>query len=267
MRGRGELADNWSAGFRQFVVHWGVASSDRSLPYAARLRSFRVGFRDSSRRAGGDRPNTSPAGARDLIPVFAKIAAALGDRRTSSTLVNPWSIAGLKRVEVRNASVLASLWAPATGGATAVAFLDSFLRRVTPVSNLPTTEQLARPYVVRTEHCAAGTTSERVDITIEGVDFVLGIEVKIDAKEGPDQLERYARAVASWGRARNVESAVVLLAPFRPSIPGISHARWEDVIFAARSVLPRKRGDYGLTHHLIRSFADHAAHFRKRAGK
>lgn len=133
-------------------------------------------------------PHTHP---HRLARVFAAFAAPLESHR-ERLRHNPWNMARLGRYEVRNAAVLAQLWDPVLSGPSARRFLRSYLARLAdPAGQLPTPDQLARPFRIRTEHCPTGNRSERVDITIEGEDFLLGIDVKIDAGEGHEQLVRY----------------------------------------------------------------------------
>jgi hypothetical protein len=196
-----------------------------------------------------------------LEATFTALGQPLVRARAAGLIINPWSVAGLKRVEVRHAATLAALWRPALGGSAAMTFLDAFLRRLVPIKNpLPSRSQLQRGYVVRTEHCPLGEASERVDLTIEGADFLLAIEVKIDAPEGKKQLQRYHGSITAWGQARGKPVTLIQLAPFAPPADsGVIAACWADVTAAARSSLPRRRHDYRFNDHLIDSFGRHVA--------
>jgi len=197
-----------------------------------------------------------------LAAIIAQLSPALARARQHGGEINVWQMAGLKRAEVRNAAVLAALWSSARMGDRAMIFLDGFLRRLRPADGLPLLEELRLGYVVRTEHCATGAATERVDITIEGQSFVVAIEVKIGAGEGPEQLARYRKSVEEWARTRGKRGAVVLLAPFQTSVPGIVQADWRDVVKAASATLPSKRTAYTHTDRLIDDFARHAAAFQ-----
>lgn len=249
------------AGLTGFVASWRAGTSDNNMEHRlARFFSDARPLLRARRRPHVERREIQP---EQLAECFLLLAPALAEVRSAGLIMNPWTVAGLKRAEVRNAAVLASLWAPAQGGAMATAFLDAFLRRIeTPDHLLPATAQLARGYAVRTEHCPVGEASERVDLTIEGVDFLLGIEVKIDAGEGERQLDRYVSSVERWSELSGKPASVIFLAPFPSPTLGVLSASWSDVIAAARAVLPRKQRDFGFNHHLVDSFARHAAQFR-----
>jgi hypothetical protein len=197
-----------------------------------------------------------------LISTLTALRPLLKKARQEGGEVNVWQMAGLKRVELRNAAVLAALWSPAEMGDRAANFLGEFLRRLTPNAGLPSGEELASHYVVRTEHCATGAATERVDITIEGRHFVLGLEIKIGAGEGPEQLTRYQKSVEEWAHSKGKRGAVVLLAPFRTIIPGIIQADWRDIVSAARATLPAKQSAFTHADRLIYDFARHAAAFQ-----
>lgn len=190
------------------------------------------------------------------------LAPRMAAARHLGSGVNVWQMAGLKRAEVRNTAALAALWSPTQIGDHASIFLNAFLRRIDQSQTLPSAHELAGHYVVRTEHCATGAVSERVDITIESQSFVLGIEVKIDAVEGPQQLQRYRHSVEDWARQRGKRGAVIYLAPVQTKVDGIINADWRDVIHAARSMLPSKQSDFLFAHRLIHDFACHALAFQ-----
>ncbi|MDF2603051.1 PD-(D/E)XK nuclease family protein [Sphingomonas sp.] len=179
--------------------------------------------------------------------------------RTSGAMINPWTVAGVGQKEVRNSAVLATLWSPQQCGTLGRAFLDAFCRRIDdPKGVLPTSEELSANYAVRTEHCPVGVMSERVDITIEGPSFVLGIEVKINAGEGPEQLRRYVSSVQRWARQRGgKKAAVVFLAPYPPSERAVLHATWRDLMVAGRNVLLLGEGTPTMHSFLLEAFVRH----------
>lgn len=260
------MENGWAEGLMKFVERVPKPEGWQSAVNPQRLLEFISLARPLLHAAPTAVERQSKGAAPDtgrLASALEALSPALMVARGAAGFANPWTLAGLGRFEVRNAAVLAALWSPSVAGYTAVRFLDAFLRRLPPDLGLPTQAELSKPYVVRTEHCAAGTATERVDITIEGEAFVLGVEVKIDAGEGPDQLGRYVATIAKWGRARSRRPSVVLLASFAPSRGDVFGATWADVVAAARSIMPRRRRDYRYTHHLIDSFALHAARFRK----
>ena len=200
-----------------------------------------------------------------LVRCLAAIRDPMQAVRASGAMINPWMLAELGRREVRNAAVLAGLWNPAMAGEAAVLFLDAFLRRVERANmiQLPDHAALSQGYVILTEDCAVGQASERIDLTIEGPDYLIGIEVKIDAGEGKAQLERYRTALAARATSRGPAGGgltpyLIFLAPRAPSIDGVPVASWRDVAEAARL----SGGDRATFFaQVLSAFADHVEHF------
>lgn len=200
-----------------------------------------------------------------LVDCLAQIRTSVQKVRASGAMINPWTLAGLGRKEVRNAAVLAGLWNPVMAGEAAIMFLSAFLRRVEAANDvrLPNFTALSRGYAILTEDCAAGQASERIDLTIEGPDYLIGIEIKIDAGEGKAQLERYHTALVARAKSRGLMAAgltshLIFLAPRQPSLVGVPVANWRDVANAARAAAGDSPTFFA---HLLVAFADHIEKF------
>ena len=190
------------------------------------------------------------------------IRGPLEDNRCRGNTINPWSIAGVRRKEVINSAILATFWSPRSCGVLARQYLDAFCRRLDdPEGILPTSAELSQPYSIRTEHCPVGEISERVDITIEGQTFVLGVEVKIDAAEGEGQLKRYDSSIKRWSEQRGKRPCVVFLASIEPSIPTVVKAGWPDIVAAGRHVLAESSGARTSHQFMLKSFITHCRQF------
>ncbi|MEA1071724.1 PD-(D/E)XK nuclease family protein [Sphingomonas sp. LY160] len=251
--------DNLPARLSTFVERW-QSTSDRD-PRVRSLEQFFHRFAAVRPRHQVRLKTRGPDLSR-LRRFIEDAAAPLENLRATGSNINPWAVAGLKRTEVRNAAVLASLLSPRLCGEQAVTLLDNFCRRLPdPAGILPSTTELRAGYSVRTEHCPVGERTERVDLTIEGRTFVLGIEVKIDANEGVEQLRRYIATLSRWGRQRGKRSVVVFLAPYPPSEPGVVAADWRDVAAAGRSIVPRLKPGANYHSHLLDGFVRHIANF------
>jgi hypothetical protein len=204
-----------------------------------------------------------------LEQTLSGIGEPLAAARADGNRLNPWVLAGLKRSEVRNAAVLASLWRSELSGMAASRFLNAFLRQVERRSGipLPSEAQLKSGYRVRTEHCLAGERSERIDLTVEGRDFIIGFEIKIDAAEGEAQLQRYADALAERSNVRRSSAFLIFLAPFphrglvaNSELVPIADANWHDLKCAADEI-SAAGGYYHFANDLVGSFAEHATTF------
>ena len=192
------------------------------------------------------------------------IAEPLRLARDAGILADPWVLAGLKRREVANAAVLAGLWSPTSGGKIATEFLSAFIERLRSRPGgeaLPDPAALGGGYLVRTEDRPMGEAADRIDITIEGQDFLVGIEVKIDAGLQPDQLGRYQAAIGRRAEGRSKQATVIFLSLRDTAHPKVVNAQWDDVAAAARAVASKKAMARDINHHLIERFGAHVARF------
>jgi hypothetical protein len=203
-----------------------------------RLLAFLERYRALAPRRAKPRRDGRLDGLDARLPiVIAAIATPIADARASGAFANLWTVAGLRRDEVRTASVLGwlldprgshgcgpafavALWSAARG--EALGFDLSKLRRAT------------------TEVCPLGDQSNRVDVALEGDDFLVFVEVKVDAGLQPDQLQRYAVAATNAAALRGKpHAAVVYLAPWKAPLPaGCVHVTWRDVARAIRKACP-----------------------------
>ena len=197
------------------------------------------------------------------------LRAPLAEAQAAGAFFNAWTAAGLKRDEVRNAAVLASLLDPRLCPETGPAFLGHLLQIAgcVPASVVPP-HDLRKGYTVRTEDCPLGGGENRVDISIEGRGFLLFIEVKIDAGEGNRQLDRYDMVLREKARLLGARPALIFLSPRAPAtLPnGAVHVTWGDLATAARRAARPARGAHlTVTEALLGQFATHAARYKGNA--
>jgi hypothetical protein len=234
-----------------------------------RLNSFLVAARPLLQVAQNEEavePKQPPPDVGKMGRFFEELKPLLASARKRGDFNNPWIIAGLKRDEVKNTAVLAGLWNPSAGGEMAVQFLNNFLeplRTKAPDGHeLPTLEQLQKHYSIGCEQCPLGDQSDRMDILIEGDEFLLCIEVKIDAILQPNQLQRYDAALQQRARGVSKKHSVVFLTVSKPSIQELAtHGTWKDVAAAARKTLSAKRSTWSFNQHLLEFFAQHVVKF------
>lgn len=111
-------------------------------------------------------------------------------------MTNVWKVAGIGSDELRNSKVLKWLldWRGDHGQKNAI--LQQFLHLLPePFKSLESNN-----YNTTAECCPLGQQESRVDIEIDADNFLLFIEIKVNASEGQDQLVRYrdiARAKAN----------------------------------------------------------------------
>lgn len=204
--------------------------------------------------------------AGSLSRTLEALRISLMIARRSGALTNVWATAGLKRDEVRNAAVLASLFNPLDAGDRAVPFLLAFLHEVEGAdrSRLPWAAELERGYSVQTEACPLGSIDDRVDLSVEGSTFLLLIEVKIDAAEGPAQLSRYDQILRRKAQALGKRPALIYLSPkpAREPPPDAFYADWSAVRRAARRTsVARPHSQRTFQDYLLAQFAEHVRNF------
>lgn len=210
-------------------------------------------------------PDTAPRPPKqfyalgDLQSAFQALKRPLAEAKAQGGLINPWALASLNRDEVRNAATLAGLWMPEFGGAASIRFAASYLTSAIP--QIDWSIELGFGYRVATEVCPLGEGADRVDLVIETQRQLIGIEVKIGAGLGADQLERYSLAIRRRADLQDLTPWVVLLAPFRTSLPAIASTSWRDIARAARAVGGEKANDRSFVQHLIASFGEHVQDF------
>lgn len=195
----------------------------------------------------------------DLQTALQALKGPLAEAKARGGLINPWALASLNRDEVRNAATLAGLWMPEFGGAASQEFAASYLS--TAIPQIDWSIELGDGYRVATEVCPLGEGADRVDLVIETLRHLIGIEVKIRAGLGPDQLERYSLAIRRRADLQHLKPWVVLLAPFRTSLPAIASTSWHDIARAARAVAGEKASERSFVQHLIASFGEHVQDF------
>ena len=123
--------------------------------------------------------------------------------------INVWQQAGLKRDEVRNTAVLA-WWLDCYGShALGNQLLKTMLSTLPISEKLPTLDEI-EDYWVRVESLPLGETENRIDIEIKGKNFLIFIEVKINAREGDKQLERYYNLLHEKADLYGLEKRVLI---------------------------------------------------------
>jgi hypothetical protein len=198
-----------------------------------------------------------------LDKFFSDLRDPLVAVRKAGLLCNPWEIASLRRDEVRNAKVLA--WLLDCRGSHG--FGSAVLSAILPKTFLAGLQQESLcDYRVRLESCPDGDRGNRVDIEIDGENFYLIIEVKIDAPEGKDQLNRYCQIAQAKHRGR--KWAVIYLTPQGNDLGSREHVvclSWRSVADAISSLIREYRkeasasytANYKFTQILADTFAGH----------
>ena len=118
--------------------------------------------------------------------------------------VNVWQIAGLKTDEVRHSKVLKWFLDCRGDHGQGNAILLHLLKELPLMEKYQT-----KRYFTTEECCPLGNQESRVDIEIDADEFLLFIEIKINATEGKDQLQRYIDIAQA--KAKNRDWLIVYL--------------------------------------------------------
>lgn len=235
----------------------------------ASLSSFVHRYSDLRARATAPMPSLRQlAPLPEFCKMFEYLNSACVAARHTENITNIWSIAGLKRDEVRTTAVLAWILNPRQSHGFGRKVLD---RLIADASNVYPSDNLDQLDLgdceVRTEFCAFGAADNRIDIAIVGINCVIFIEVKIDAPEGEQQLDRYNRIAAHRAAFANKKfSKVFYLTLHKPlKLPeGIVSLRWGDIARAVNSVTDSIEVRKSFSGRVLRQFAEHILHLTRR---
>lgn len=152
-----------------------------------------------------------PIDVTGLTTFIDELAQTIEASRRGSFGFDPWLVAGLRRDEVRNSSVLAWMLDPKGSHGQGLYPMWALLNAVSIHFNGGFPSHPGRYCRVRTEINPNGETADRVDIEVDAESCYIIIEVKIDAPEQAGQIERYCRQAAN--RPGNRPWAVIFLTP------------------------------------------------------
>lgn len=127
-------------------------------------------------------------------PVYQEIEM----QKQDGLMLNIWEAANLGRNEVRNSKTLRWFLDMHEDHGQKTLFLREFLKCLPE----PWCSISIGNYWATEECCPLGYETERVDIEIDAENFLLFIEVKIDAFEGNKQLERYYDTAVQKAKGR-----------------------------------------------------------------
>ena len=183
-----------------------------------------------------------------LAAMVERLRSALAEARSSGAFFNTWRMGGLGRRELANAGALRRLLDPRGDhglGAIPLEGLFDALAAVAPSCPRPTHLWHA---TVKVEYRPMDSVRDRVDLVVDHPDLLLFVEVKVDAVEGRDQLDRYVESAEQLARVtRRPAWRVAFLTPqaMRVTTPDVIELRWRSLAIALRQRLsePLNRSD------------------------
>ncbi|USI79077.1 PD-(D/E)XK nuclease family protein [Sphingopyxis sp. USTB-05] len=207
-----------------------------------------------------------PINSTAIARFFGEIGQPIADARSRGVFLNPWSMVRVDRLEVINSAVLTQFWDPRRSGSRAAAFLNAFFRRIERGRDchLPSKSELDMGYAITAEANPMAELSDRLDILIETKTQIVGIEIKIDAGEGVEQLARYRAALGRLAAISPGKQGWSLIYLTRTGAdPGeVVPASWRDISVSARHIAPVKAAEREFSDWLILAFADHVSTFQ-----
>lgn len=130
---------------------------------------------------------------------------SIDDVKTLGMYTNVWQVSSLRQDEVRNTKVLKWLLDCKGDHGQKNKILLDFLKLLPEKFH----KHKPRTYFTIDESCPLGEQSNRVDIEIDAPEFLLFVEVKINALEGKEQLKRYSEIAEA--KAKGKDKLVVYL--------------------------------------------------------
>ena len=247
-----------------------LAHKSLAHPSIDRLQTLLRNLKPLLKDAKATKLPTRPVVALDLSKLkalFLDLREQLLIVRKRGDLVDIWSIAGLKRNEVRNCAVLAWLLSPRGSHGQGHDILKAFLNLAAGQKRWVFDDADLARATVRTEHYPLADSQNRVDIVIDGPSFLAFVEVKIDASEGTEQLSRYMTAAQFKQSHQKDNGYLIYLSPKAPDQNSVlefsenfSHITWPEV---AKLLKSDKTKHVSKTHSqiVINGFGHHIQHF------
>lgn len=195
-----------------------------------------------------------------LVDFFAHARQPFEAITASGLLSNPWVMAGLRRDEVRNAAVLGWFLDPRGNHGYGGTILADLLARVSRILPGGFPVQASSGCLVSVEECPDGDRANRVDIQIDDQNFFLIMEVKIDALEQSEQIERYCNIAAARVASGRPWAVAFLTIDGRASKTAgdygerVAAVSWEQLASSFRQVA---RDAASVPRFLATSFANH----------
>lgn len=233
-------------------------SASQNADRAVRIAAFLSAFRSHSesrlevrlnrylakyRRLSDPAPVATPQLEATRFAATLTLLASHLERSPNRDGANIWATAGLGHDEVRTSRVLAWWLDPRAGHGLAERFAEALWDAAGAATFGFGLSGLRR---ATREICPLADAADRVDIALDGDDFLVLVEVKIWAGLQPDQLQRYVRAAERAAALRGVTNhATLYLAPRTTLLPEQCRwVGWDAAAAALESVAPLARNAF-----------------------
>lgn len=265
--------NNFAPDFEQFVHSWKKLNPE-PLTFNTRLRNFFSEWRllPKSEPAATETLSRKVPRSGDCKQLFQELRPAIEKYKRTGNYIDIWGVTGINRDELRNSRVLAWLLqhdgSHGQGKGLLCDLLSEMIERSKLSNKLPKPEQIDMPYRSQAESWT--DSKNRVDIEINGRNFLLIAEVKIDAPEGTNQILRYL--IQAKRLASNRPWAVLYLTTTGRRLRGDNNTKhdddiqdhlvelsWSDLAGIIQTYIWREKTAIRGTsaYHLLNTLADH----------
>lgn len=194
----------------------------------------------------------------DLSLFFDKLSMMYDSALKKGDMFNVFDVLSPKEDEVKNCKILR--WILDCNGSHGLGQrLANALFRKLEIDGI----NLDKIYRCSTEVCPLGNQENRVDIVLTSDEFVIYVEVKINANEGEEQISRYVKSISTQGMGK--KQAVIFLTKtgyYPKSTDGIYNeiypVSWKEL---ADVFLDELREINSIPVHFIRCFCNHILNF------
>ncbi len=175
---------------------------------ADQLATFFESWTQCAKSSEDNISNSQGLDAKYLDNFFNTLAPAIGEFHSSGAFVNVWEISGVGFDELRNSKILSWFLDRNAEHGLATKILTALVnylhdrsgKNVLIFPNL--TDVIDAEYSTIVESCPFGEKESRIDIEIDGEKFLLFVEVKINAAETGNQLDRYVTLASKKSNGR-----------------------------------------------------------------
>lgn len=194
----------------------------------------------------------------DLSLFFGKLSMMYDSALKKGDMFNVFDVLSPKEDEVKNCKILR--WILDCNGSHGLGQrLANALFRKLNIDGI----SLDNIYRCSTEVCPLGNQENRVDIVLTNDEFIIYVEVKINANEGKEQISRYANNILVQGIGK--KQAVIFLTKtgYYPKSTNGSYDRIYPISWKQLSdvFLNELEGIDSIPAHFIRCFCNHILNF------
>lgn len=194
----------------------------------------------------------------NLSSFFDKLSMIYDSALKKGDMFNVFDVLSPKEDEVKNCKILR--WILDCNGSHGLGQrLSNALLRKLNIEGI----NLDKIYRCSTEVCPLGNQENRVDIVLTSDEFVIYVEVKINANEGEEQISRYVKSISTHGMGKRQAVIFLTKTGYYPKSTDGSYDRIYPISWKQLSdvFLDELEGIDSIPVHFIRCFCNHILNF------